>query len=98
MPLVKILQHWSSAEDYQVGQTYDISNVDSLIKEGKVEFVTQESPAPTPPVEPETSKKTETFVQKIEEKAKEVANKVEDVVSPEKTNATVEGADESFEG
>jgi hypothetical protein len=41
MPVVKILKHWPSAENYEVGEEYDISNVESLVAEGKVEIVDQ---------------------------------------------------------
>src|SRR5258708_25893903 len=46
MPLIKVLEHFPSTENYEVGETYDITNPTALIAEGKVELVDQPQEAP----------------------------------------------------
>lgn len=50
MPLVKILEHFPSTENYQVGDEVDITNPAVLLAEGKVELVDQPQEAPVEPV------------------------------------------------
>ena len=54
MPVVKVLEHFPSTENYQVGEEYDITNPEALIKEGKVELVDQPAETPVEPVSAET--------------------------------------------
>jgi len=53
MPLVKILEHFPSTENYEVGEEYDITNPAALIAEGKVALVDQPETTSVEPVSTE---------------------------------------------